>query len=70
MGDDYDNELISFIPLDPAREGYTFGGWYKEPECLNAWNFETEIVSAKQYAENGYCYFEETKLYAKWNLIV
>ena len=22
---------------DPYREGYTFGGWYLEPECINEW---------------------------------
>ena len=67
--DDYDNELISFMPPNPIREGYTFGGWYKEADCINAWNFESDKVPAKQY-EDGYCYFEETKLYAKWNLKV
>ena len=26
---------IGYIPSEPEREGYTFGGWYKEPECIN-----------------------------------
>ena len=41
-------------PTDPTRNGYTFGGWYKDRACTEAWNFETEIV-------NG-----PTILYAKW----
>lgn len=41
-------------PTDPTRPGYTFGGWYKEPENINKWNFETDKVT------------EDTSLYAKW----
>ena len=26
-------------PVDPVVEGYTFGGWYKDEACSNAWNF-------------------------------
>lgn len=26
-------------PTDPTKTGYTFGGWYKESGCTNAWNF-------------------------------
>ena len=28
--DDLDNEKIEVIPPSPEREGYEFGGWYKE----------------------------------------
>ena len=35
---------ITYIPEAPTREGYTFGGWYKEEECINAWNFETDTL--------------------------
>ena len=31
-------------PVDPKVEGYTFGGWYKESTCDNAWNFATDTV--------------------------
>jgi uncharacterized repeat protein (TIGR02543 family) len=43
-------------PAAPARTGYTFGGWYKEAACTNAWNFSTEVVTAT------------TTLYAKWTI--
>ncbi len=41
-------------PTAPTADGYTFGGWYKEDACTNAWNFETETVTTN------------TTLYAKW----
>jgi len=39
---------------NPDRTGYTFGGWYKEQGCANAWNFGTDTVTAN------------ITLYAKW----
>lgn len=51
-------------PKEPTREGYEFGGWYKEPECLNKWNFSIDTMpETPQGAEND---FYELKLYAKW----
>jgi Listeria/Bacterioides repeat len=41
-------------PADPAEDGYQFGGWFKEPECVHAWNFATDTVAA------------DITLYAKW----
>ncbi len=42
-------------PVDPtADDGFVFGGWYKEADCNNAWNFYTDVVTAN------------TTLYAKW----
>jgi len=41
-------------PEEPVKEGYTFAGWYKEPECINAWDFETDVVT------------DNITLYAKW----
>lgn len=41
-------------PNDPSAAGYTFGGWYKEAACTNAWNFSSDTVTAN------------TNLYAKW----
>ena len=73
--DDYDNELISYIPENPIRNGYIFKGWYKEAECINKWDFENDIIPEKKYINKvysgGYIYkveykYSETKLYAKW----
>ena len=51
-----EGEKITKPTPDPEVTGYTFGGWYKEPACTNAWNFDTDIVT------------NTTTLYAKWNL--
>ena len=56
---------ITKPPYDPKREGYTFLGWYKEPECVNAWDFENDVVEI-QYDEDGNRIYEEICLYAKW----
>lgn len=80
--DDYDNELILYPPQSfPVRSGYVFAGWYKEKECVNRWNFETNVVPPKQYVEfedvgsNGEPYTATnqvlvmTQLFAKWEKI-
>ena len=41
-------------PTDPTREGYTFGGWYKEAACTTVWDFDTDTVTGN------------ITLYAKW----
>ena len=41
-------------PTAPTADGYTFGGWYKESTCENAWDFGNDTVVAN------------TTLYAKW----
>lgn len=41
-------------PSNPTQSGYTFGGWYKEADCINAWNFSTDTVTSN------------ITLYAKW----
>ena len=68
--DDYDNELVSYIPEDPTREGYIFDGWYKESECINKWDFENDIIPAKEYINKGYpteeYIYKENQLFAKW----
>ncbi len=64
--DDYDNELITYIPTNPIRSGYQFGGWYKEPECINRWDFENDIIPEKEYDISEDYIFYETILYAKW----
>ena len=59
--------LIEDTPYKPIREGYTFAGWYKEPKCVNAWDFEKDTLPTATYNEEGYVTNHiETKLYAKW----
>ena len=41
-------------PEKPTAEGYLFGGWYKDEECREPWNFEVDTVQ------------KDTILYAKW----
>lgn len=40
-------------PTDPVAEGYTFGGWYEEAACTNAFSFTTVLNADKT-------------VYAKW----
>ena len=42
-------------PNAPETEGYTFGGWYTDAACTNAFDFNTAIVG-------------NTTLYAKWTV--
>jgi len=44
-------------PADPARDGWTFGGWYKDSAFTIAWNFAADTVT------------ENITLYAKWTAI-
>ena len=76
--DDYEyGTKILYKPDDPEREGYTFGGWYKESECINKWDFDNDtlpeytgdIEGYKEALSRNEMYTEkyvETKLYAKW----
>ncbi len=41
-------------PAEPARTGFTFGGWYKEEQLQTMWDFTADTVQ------------NETTLYAKW----
>jgi uncharacterized repeat protein (TIGR02543 family) len=39
---------------NPVRNGYYFGGWYKESSCTTKWNFDSDTVSSS------------LSLYASW----
>ena len=42
-------------PTDPTADGFTFGGWYKDENCVEEeWDFNTDTVN------------EDTTIYAKW----
>ena len=43
-------------PANPSKAFYKFAGWYKEAGCVNAWNFQTDTVTAN------------ATLYAKWTV--
>ncbi|WP_296978821.1 InlB B-repeat-containing protein [uncultured Eubacterium sp.] len=42
-------------PDDPDKTGYTFGGWYTDAACIQAWNFDDWVT-------------EELTLYAGWTV--
>ncbi len=44
-------------PADPEIKGYKLEGWYTEPKCYYAWNFNTDTVT------------KDVTLYAKWTPI-
>ena len=71
--DSYDEDLITYIPPEPEREGYAFAGWYKESECTNPWDFEHDITGKElvieAHGQNVYDTYEGIYLYAKWNKI-
>ena len=46
-----DGKLVK--PADPTREGYTFGGWYTDEACTQAYDFGTPVAA-------------DLTLYAKW----
>ena len=45
-------------PTAPTADGWDFKGWYKEPACTNAWDFENDVVAGTM------------ALYAKWDVHV
>lgn len=46
-----DGKLVK--PADPTRDGYTFGGWYTDEACTQAYDFSTPVTV-------------DLTLYAKW----
>lgn len=53
------NTIPAYIPkpADPVaskEQGVGFGGWFKEPTCMTAWKFESDVATS------------DVTLYAKW----
>lgn len=46
-----DGKLVK--PADPTRDGYTFGGWFTDETCTQAYDFSTPVTA-------------DLTLYAKW----
>ncbi|MBQ9481630.1 MAG: InlB B-repeat-containing protein [Clostridia bacterium] len=68
--DTYNEEQIQFIPPDPVRDGYLFGGWYKDMGCTEKWDFD-EDIAPKEIVINRDKYkpyesYTGIYLYAKW----
>ena len=63
-----EDSLIEFIPPNPEKDGYIFDGWYKEEECINKWDFNTDITGKEIFIEyeNQYEEYPGIYLYAKW----
>ncbi|WP_202707443.1 InlB B-repeat-containing protein, partial [Sporosalibacterium faouarense] len=53
--EDYGSKISK--PTAPTKEGYTSGGWYKEAELKNMWDFDSDTIPAN-----------DITLYAKWNI--
>lgn len=64
--DDCNNSLTNVIPPEPYKEGYNFVGWYKERDYINKWDFENDIIPAKEYDNDGNYIFKQTSLFGKW----
>ena len=45
---------LSIAPENPKKDGYIFGGWYIDEECITAWDFIEDKI------------LKDTILYAKW----
>lgn len=57
--DNVENDDKITIPPKPVRDGYSFAGWYTEPDCTNIWDF-----NISPNIEDGH----ELVLYAGWNI--
>ena len=52
-----DKDTTVTVPTAPTKAGFVFDGWYADSAFTNAWNFDTDKVSAN------------ITLYAKWTLV-
>lgn len=49
-------DSLAKAPVNPTRKGYSFTGWYNEPEYVNNFDFSTDTINSN------------ITLYAKWNI--
>ena len=35
---------VAIQPVDPSKEGYTFGGWYTDPGCTQAYDWNQPVT--------------------------
>lgn len=47
-------EKLTVPNPEPTKNNYIFDGWYKEPECINKWDFSADTIT------------NNITLYAKW----
>ena len=58
--DNVENDGKLTIPPTPVREGFSFAGWYTEPECTNIWDFNVSPNIEDDH---------ELVLYAGWDTL-
>jgi uncharacterized repeat protein (TIGR02543 family) len=49
-------DSLAPAPEDPTRTGYSFAGWYREPEYIDSFNFSMDTIKSN------------LTLYAKWSI--
>jgi len=57
--------IASGVIIDPGtliRDGFTFGGWFTDPECTKPWNFSSDRVTETDITAGE----DPMYLYAKW----
>lgn len=72
---DVESGKTASVPTPPTAEGYTFGGWYTESSCTNAYNFDTPVTAdldlyakwTKDYSTASYYYYDEQSSWADSN---
>ena len=54
----------NYMPAPPTRTGYTFGGWYMEETCVNAFDPDALLTETQDNMDGKINYV--VRLYAKW----
>ena len=47
-------DMLIPVPKTPTQEGYTFIGWYTDPACTHAWNFDMDKVTSDMTLYGGW----------------